>query len=130
MSEQRTIASPTPNPETQAFWDGAAKGNLMLKKCGDCGEYHYYPRAICPHCFSGKTEWVKAAGTGEIYTFSVMKRSKIPFAIAYVTLAEGVKMMTNIVDTDLDAIKIGQQVKVVFKPTEDDGPPVPMFTPA
>ena len=54
---------------------------------------------------------------------------KISYAIAYVTLAEGPKMMTNIVDTDLDAIEIGQAVKVVFKETED-GPPVPMFTPA
>ena len=74
------------------------------------------------------TEWTEAKGTGEIYSFSVMKRAKISYAIAYVTLDEGVTMMTNIVDTDLDAIKIGQKVKVVFKPTED-GPPVPMFTP-
>ncbi len=128
MSEQRTIASPTPNPETQVFWDAAENGELMLKKCDDCGKFHYYPRSICPHCFSDKTTWTKAAGTGEVYSFSVMKRSKIPYAIAYVALDEGVKMMTNIVDTDLDAIAIGQRVKVVFKPTKD-GPPVPMFTP-
>lgn len=38
-------------------------------------------------------------------------------------------MMTNIVDCDLNAICIGENVKVVFKPTEG-GPPVPMFTPA
>ncbi|MBM3385813.1 MAG: DNA-binding protein, partial [Betaproteobacteria bacterium] len=36
---------------------------------------------------------------------------------------------TNIVDCDLEAVHIGQKVKVVFKPT-DSGPPVPMFTPA
>lgn len=129
MSEQRTIASPTPNPETQEFWDAAAKGELLLKKCDDCGKYHYYPRAICPHCFSDKTAWVKASGNGEIYSFSVMKRSKIPYAIAYVTVDEGVKMMTNIVDADLDALAIGQKVKVVFKPSEE-GQLVPMFTPA
>ena len=39
-------------------------------------------------------------------------------------------MMTNIVDADLDAIRIGQAVRVTFKPTEDAGPPVPMFSPA
>jgi len=39
-------------------------------------------------------------------------------------------MMTNIVDCDLDAIRIGQAVRVNFKATEDGGPPVPMFTPA
>ena len=58
-----------------------------------------------------------------------MRRVPVPYAIAYVTLEEGVTMMTNIVDCDLGAIRIGQRVKVVFKPTEG-GPPVPMFTPA
>jgi uncharacterized OB-fold protein len=52
----------------------------------------------------------------------------VPYAIAYVTLAEGPTMMTNIVDCDLNAIKIGQKVKVVFKPSEG-GPPVPCFAP-
>jgi hypothetical protein len=52
-----------------------------------------------------------------------------PYCIAYVTLEEGVTMMTQIVDCDLETLKIGQQVKLVFKPTEGDGPPVPMFTP-
>ena len=56
-----------------------------------------------------------------------MRRAQTPYAIAYVALTEGVTMLTNIVDCDLDALRIGQQVKVVFKPTEG-GPPVPMFT--
>lgn len=129
MSDTRTIASPQINPETENFWAAAKDGKLMIGSCKSCGKVHWYPRAICPRCFSDETELKEAKGTGEIYTFSVMKRSKIPYAIAYVTLDEGVKMMTNIVDTDLDALKIGDKVKVVFKDTED-GPPVPMFTKA
>lgn len=129
MSETRTIASPQPNPETEAFWQAASSGKLMIGSCKSCSKPHWYPRAICPRCFSDQTELKEAKGTGDIYSFSVMKRSKIPYAIAYVTLDEGVKMMTNIVDTDLDAVHVGQKVKVVFKETED-GPPVPMFTPA
>jgi uncharacterized OB-fold protein len=58
-----------------------------------------------------------------------MRRAPVPYAIAYVTLAEGPTVMSNIVDCDLDAIKIGQPVKLVFKPS-DGGPPVPMFAPA
>lgn len=129
MSETRTIASPQPNPETEAFWLAAENGKLMIGSCRSCSKVHWYPRAICPHCFSDQTELKEASGKGEVYSYSVMKRAKISYAIAYVTLAEGPKMMTNIVDTDLDAIEIGQAVKVVFKETED-GPPVPMFTPA
>jgi uncharacterized OB-fold protein len=58
-----------------------------------------------------------------------MRRVPEPYAIAYVTLEEGPTMMTNIVDCDLDAVRIGQAVRVVFKPSEG-GPPVPMFAPA
>ena len=126
---ERKIAAPQPSPETQAFWDAAAQGKLLVKKCLACGKLHHYPRNICPHCFSGRTEWLAAAGRGTIYTYSVMRRAPVPYCIAYVTLDEGPTMMTNIVDCDLDTIRIGQKVKVVFKPSEG-GPPVPMFTPA
>jgi uncharacterized OB-fold protein len=124
----RKIPAPQPNPETQPFWDAAASGKLLVKKCLACGKLHYYPRSICPHCFSDRTEWLAVSGTGTIYSYSVLRRTEVPYALAYVTLDEGVSLMTNIVDCDLDAIRIGQKVKLVFKPTEG-GPPVPMFTP-
>ena len=82
---------------------------------------------MCPFCGNAATEWTEASGRGTVYSYSVFRRAPIPYAIAYVTLAEGPTMMTNLVDCDLDAIRIGQAVQVVFKPTED-GPPVPMFT--
>ncbi len=126
---ERKIQAPQPNPETKAFWDAAAAGKLMVGKCDACGELHFYPRAICPHCFSDKTSLQQASGEGTIYTYSVMRRGvPVQYAIAYVTLAEGPTMMTNIVDCDLDQIRIGQKVRLVFKPS-DGGPPVPMFTP-
>lgn len=125
----RPLAAPVPNAENQRFFDAAREGKLLVKRCADCGRFHYFPRALCPHCFSERTEWVESSGRGTIYTFSVSRKvGPVPFAIAYVTLEEGVSMMTNIVDCDLDAVRIGQPVRVVFKPTEG-GPPVPMFTP-
>jgi uncharacterized protein len=127
MAQDRTIIAPLPFPETQPYWDAAAKGKLLLKHCAACGANHFYPRALCPFCFSDKTEWREAAGTGTVYSFSVTRRAEVPYAIAYVTLAEGPTMMTNIVDCDLDAIRIGQRVRLVFKPAET-GQPVPMFT--
>jgi uncharacterized OB-fold protein len=128
MPEPRKIAAPVPDAESKPFWDAAAEGRLLLKRCRACGEPHYYPRAICPFCMSGDTEWIAAAGTGVVYTYSVMRRGPAQYAIAYVTLDEGVSMMTNIVDCDLDRIRIGMRVRVVFQPS-DGGPPVPMFAP-
>jgi uncharacterized OB-fold protein len=127
--KERTYPAPEPNPETKRFWEAAAQGQLLLKKCGDCGEVHYYPRALCPFCGSDRTDWQPASGRGTVYSWSVMRRAETPYAIAYVTLDEGVTMMTNIVDCDLDGIRIGQAVRVVFKPTAG-GPPLPAFTPA
>jgi uncharacterized OB-fold protein len=128
-TKDRKIPAPEPNPETRPFWDAAAQGRLLLKKCLACNQVHYYPRAICPFCGSDRTDWQQASGVGSIYSWSVMRRAETPYCIAYVTLEEGVTMMTNIVGCDLDAIRIGQKVHVVFTPT-DGGPPVPTFTPA
>jgi uncharacterized protein len=125
----RSIPAPIVNVETRPFWDAARAGRFLLPTCTACGKPHWYPRAICPFCDNGAIEWREASGRGAIHTFSVMRRVKEPYAIAYVTLAEGPTMMTNIVDCDLDALHIGQPVAVVFAPTED-GPPVPMFKPA
>jgi uncharacterized OB-fold protein len=125
---ERKIPAPPLNPEIQPYFDAAAQGRLLVKKCVICGQAHHYPRAICPFCGSDRTEWTPASGRGTVYSYSVMRRVPVPYAIAYVTLDEGVTMMTNIVDCDLDAIRIGQRVNVTFKPTEG-GPPVPMFTP-
>ncbi len=123
----RKIFAPTPTPETARFWEAAAKGKLLVKTCAACGRAHHYPRPLCPFCGSGQTEWKESAGRGVIYTFSVMRRASPPYAIAYVTLDEGVTMMTNLVDCDFDALRIGQPVRVVFA-ASDGGPPVPMFT--
>ena len=56
----------TTYPELQPLRDAAARGELLLKRCTSCGETHYYPRPICPFCFSAATEWRKAGGGGTI----------------------------------------------------------------
>jgi uncharacterized OB-fold protein len=128
--QERKMRDTAMNPGDQEYFDAAAAGKLMLKKCGDCGEHHHFPRALCPFCFSEKVQWVQAKGTGEIYSYSVSRRAgPIVYCIAYVTLDEGVTMLTNIVDCDLDTVKVGQKVKVTFKTTEG-GVSMPVFAPA
>ena len=121
---------PPMNVGDEAYFGAAAAGKLVVKKCGACGKAHHYPRTLCPFCFSDDLAWHDAKGTGTIYSYSVMRRgSPVPYCIAYVALAEGVTMLTNIVDCDLDTVRIGQTVKVTFKKSEG-GVSMPMFTPA
>ncbi len=123
------LKAPDVLPDNAAFWEAAGEGRLLLRHCTTCGKPHWYPRALCPSCL-GDTEWKSASGLGEIYSFSVTRRAgPNPYCIAYVRLDEGVTMMTHIVDTDLDTVRIGQRVKVRFAQT-DGGPPVPVFAPA
>lgn len=128
MSTTRKIPSPEPNIETNDYWAAAQEGKLLIKRCAGCGEHFHYPRAICPFCDSDRTDWTQAKGTGKIYTFSVMRRVPVPYCIAFVTLDEGVTMMTNIVDCDFDAVRIGDPVRATFRPSEN-GQHVPMFAP-
>lgn len=125
----REFPVPEINAENKPFWDGTAAKKLLLKRCEECGKTHYYPRALCPYCLSERTEWFEASGRGKIYSYSVMRRAKTPYAIAYVTLEEGVSMMTNIIQCDLDGLQIGQDVKVVFHDA-GNGFTMPLFAPA
>ena len=125
---ENTYSDPDINMETEAYWESAKNGKLIIKTCRSCGRLHYYPRRICPHCLSDDTDWVEASGNGTIYTYSVMRRTEKPYVIAYVTLEEGVTMLSNIVDCDVDEVVVGQAVKVVFHDTVG-GHALPLFRP-
>jgi uncharacterized OB-fold protein len=127
----RRIPAPAQNLESKPFWDAAKEGRFLIKRCNACGEPHWYPRTLCPFCHSSDTAWQESKGEGVIYTFSIMRRNTpVPYAIGYVTLDEGVSLLTNFVDCDLDSLKIGQRVKLKWTPTSEGNPPVFTFTAA
>ena len=117
---------PARTQETEVYWQAATEARLLVRRCHACGEAHHYPRSLCPFCFSPDTVWEQACGRGTVYSFSVMRRAEVPYAIAYVTLEEGPTLMTNIVNCALDDIAIGLQVVLVGG---TDAPSIPMFTP-
>ncbi len=127
--EERIYPVVPPTPGSEPYWEAANAGKLLLGYCKPCKKSYYYPRGVCPMCLSTDVEMREAKGTGTIYTYSVMRPAKPPYVIAYVTLDEGPSMMTNIVDCDPSAVKIGQKVKAVFKPRED-GTKIVCFAPA
>jgi uncharacterized OB-fold protein len=124
----RKVFPPAVNEETAKFWKAAEAGQLLYGYCLACNEPHYYPRSFCPFCFSERVEWREASGRATVYSYSTMFRSPTgPYAIAYVELKEGPRILTTIVDCDLKAIRIGAATKLVWKPS-DGGAPVPFFT--
>ena len=127
---------PEPTPDTQPFWDGCARGELMLQRCRTCGEPYFYPRPVCPACGSTDVEWFIASGLATLYSYVINHRpargfeADAPYAIAVVELAEGPRMMTNIVgvpNTPEDLI-LDMELQVTFERRGDIS--LPVFTPA
>jgi uncharacterized protein len=126
---------PTPDVETQPFWDGCKEGRFLLRHCDACGENHFYPRPFCPKCWSTDVEWQDANGFGRLYTYSVVHQNdlppfsaRVPYVAAIVELDEGPRVMTNIDAHDFDALEIGMRVHVAFTSISDDVT-IPVFRP-
>src|SRR5260370_32091666 len=102
--------------DSQVYWEGIARGELRIQRCAACTRYVFYPRSICPHCFSDWLSWVVASGNGTIYSYTVAHQPfgpfarEVPFTITIVQLEEGVRMMTRILRCPRHRITIGSPV--------------------
>lgn len=124
----RKIPAPQVLPESLPYWQAADQGKLLLKRCHGCGQVHHYPRDVCPFCLGADTAWVESTGRGTVYSYSTMGQGEAAYTLAYVTLAEGVTLMTNLIDCDPAKLRVDLPVRVVFQPSQG-GHAVPMFTP-
>ena len=122
----REISPPIPTEESKPFWQAANEGRFLIKRCIDCNKAHWYPRAVCPLCFSSNTEWQQSEGIGTIYSFTVMRHGPEPFVLAFITLKEGPTMLSNIVNCDPNQVAIDMPVKVKFVQSTGEFK-VPMF---
>ena len=122
MMDLSTLAVPGPTRTelTTPFWDAAAKGQLILQNCQTCERSVFYPRAICPHCWSDRLVWRAASGTGRLKSFSVVHRAghpawneAVPYVIGLVELAEGPTMLSQI-SVAQDALRVGMSLTVQF----------------
>jgi uncharacterized OB-fold protein len=126
---------PQPTPETQHFWDGCKAGELRLQRCTVCAKSYFPPRPFCPSCASRSVEVYKASGKAILYSFVINHRprpdmGKEPHSIAVVELAEGPRMMTNIVGCPQtpEALQLDMPLEVVFQSFGEIS--LPLFQPA
>jgi uncharacterized protein len=122
MSEKR-YQKPLPriDEESRGYWEALARHELYVQRCRDCGTLRFPPRAVCTGCMSSATEWLRCSGRGTVYSFTVTHqnqapgfREELPYVLAIVELAEGPRLMTNVVGSPPDAVRIGMAVEVVF----------------
>lgn len=136
MVSQGSRARPAPTPETRHFWDGARAGELRLQRCLVCEKAYFPPRPFCPSCGSREVETFQASGRATLYSYVINHRPAAPgftppYAIAVVTLEEGPRMMTNIVDCPQtpEALELDMALEATFERLDDEIT-LPLFRPA
>ena len=131
-------AKPVPHPtdESKPYWDAADQGRLRLQRCDDCGKARHYPQLACAACCSLRSEWFDAAGVGTVYSWTIAHhpfhpafRDDLPYVLATIDLAEGVRLMGRFPLDDQAKLRIGLPVTIAFVRNEA-GVSLPVFTPA
>lgn len=127
---------PRPAPESLPYWEAARQHRLELPRCNACGKFWFPPSRFCPHCLAADFAWIPVSGKGRIYSFVVFHRiyhpafaGEVPYVVALVELAEGPRLLSNIVGIPSDNVRCNMAVEVVFDDMAE-GVAVPKFTPA
>ena len=127
---------PKPSPETRHYWDGCKAGELRLQRCRHCCEPYFPPRPFCPRCAGRDVEVFKASGKATLYSYVINHRPRAdmgtePHSIAVVTLVEGPRMMTNVINCPQtpEALRLDMPLQVVFG-NESAEIALPFFEPA
>lgn len=123
---------PVPDRDTQPFWDGCARGELLIQRCGVCGKFLWQPRPVCSSCQTPGPEWTKVSGDGVVASWTVMRpptlpayAEMVPFVILLVELDERVRLLGYLVDDDgrllksdgvAEGVGMGVRVKLRFYP--------------
>ncbi len=112
---------PRIDEESRGFWEALQRHELYVQRCRSCSTTRFYPRVVCPVCMSSDVEWVRCSGRGTVYSFTVTQqnqapgfREELPYVLAIVELAEGPRVMTNVVGCAVETVKVGMAVEVVF----------------
>jgi uncharacterized OB-fold protein len=115
------------------FWTGGRDGVLQIQRCGACERWVHPPVAVCPGC-GGPLAYEPVAGTGTVFTFTVNEQPfnpdvPTPYVIAIVELDEqaDLRLPTDLVNCEPEAVTIGMRVQVLFEQHGDAF--VPLFEP-
>lgn len=123
------MAANRPKPlidtDSQVFWEGVQNHELKIQHCDDCQQFIFYPRFLCPHCFSENLTWRMTSGKGIIHSYTVVHKAMPPFAeeapyvVGIIELQEGVRMMSRI-EGERSEIAIDKPVSVFYKQVDED----------
>nr|WP_043257998.1 bifunctional MaoC family dehydratase N-terminal/OB-fold nucleic acid binding domain-containing protein [Streptomyces prunicolor] len=122
------------NRDNAGFWEGVQRHQLLIQRCTDCGTLRHPWLPGCNACGGPDWDTVEASGEGTVYSYVVMHHPPFPafdppYAVGLIELAEGVRIVSNVVGVPYDKVRMGLPVRLEFQRYDDeDGPLVlPVF---
>jgi len=118
-------------PVREGLWttpsSSEEKPQLIGGKCPSCGEIVFPKNRVCVNCQHQTMDEIKLSRRGKIFTSSTVMltppkyyKGPVPYAIGYVELAEGIRILTSF-SGDPELLKVGIDVELVIeKLLEDD----------
>jgi uncharacterized OB-fold protein len=96
-------------------------------KCSGCGEMYFPPRRVCAECNGQEFETIVLPEDGKVLTYTVIRVApdgygdQAPYAMAVVELANGTKIMSQVVDCVPEDVAIDMPVRIEFRKVNQDG---------
>jgi uncharacterized protein len=125
--QPQTGAIPLPQPTmvSRPFWEGCQRGELLFQHCNVCDGATWSPALMCYYCYSTDLQWRQSKGEGEVYSWTVVWRPQtpqftVPYAAVIMRMDEGYDFLSNMIDCEPDAIRVGMRAKVAFRRLNDE----------
>lgn len=127
-----------PDTWTEPFWLAARQRRLVAPRCTSCRTFRMPPGPFCPKCRHQDVEWVELSGYGNVYSYTISHQALIPelaefvpYIVAVVEFndAPDIRLVTNLVDTEIDQVHVGMPVVVTWDDVHDNAT-IPRFRPA
>lgn len=120
----------------RSYWDGCAQKQLLITHCDDCDYWIYYPRFICPRCWSTNVIPKRVSSHGKVYSFALIhslgdspgQAPIVPVASVELPEQAGLRIVTNIVDCVPEELHVGMGVELTW--SLSSGSWIPQFRPA
>ncbi|MFD7294138.1 bifunctional MaoC family dehydratase N-terminal/OB-fold nucleic acid binding domain-containing protein [Streptomyces sp. NPDC059897] len=116
---------PVVNRDNAGFWEGVADHRLLIQRCRACETLRFPWLPGCNRCGGQEWDTVEASGEGTVYSYVVMHHPPFPafappYAVGLIELAEGVRMVSNVVGVPSDKVRIGMPVRLEFLAVDDE----------
>lgn len=133
----RCFPYPVPELEAEPYWEACNRGELAMQRCDGCGHFRWMPGPYCPRCACDALTWTPLSGRGRVTTWTVVTHpvhpaafDRVPYVVVEVELEEqaGLRLISNLVELDPDAITMDLEVEVTFV-AHPSGQKLPVFRP-